>query len=398
MTGWSAVRLIAAREITQRLRSRIFQVITLVVSALLVVGVLLPALFGDDEAEPEPLRLGVVGEPDAGTLAALYVVGFQRGVEPDIEVLEDRAAAEAALLSAEAPLDAVVVPGEAIVVGSLDPITSGGVLGALQESLRLTAALADSDRTVEELVADLTTPPLPIEELVGDSTERLGRFLLANIGAGFVYATLLMYGSWIVSGIIEEKGSRVVEILLSKVRARDLLVGKLLGIGAVGLLQTLVIFGPAVGAGIALNSEVIPAGAGLQLANIALWWVLGFAFYATLMAGAGSLVSRPEEAQVVLTPVTVILVVAFAFSFGIMNEPDGLAATVGGILPFSAPIVMIVRGALGQPTVVDYVLAVTATLIAAFGSALLAARIYRGGILRVGSRVRLADAWRGGGR
>lgn len=188
--------------------------------------------------------------------------------------------------------------------------------------------LADAGLSAETVGAAMLVEPLPVNYLDVDADGSEANWLLANLGAVFIYATLIMYAAWMVNGIIEEKANRVVELLLSSVKAKELMAGKILGLGAVGIVQTVVIFVPALAVGAATDSVVVPAGAGRAAAVIIGWWLLGYLLYSVLSAAAGSLVSRPEESQVILTPVTVLLVISYFFSFAAMSAPDGTVATV----------------------------------------------------------------------
>jgi ABC-2 type transport system permease protein len=207
----------------------------------------------------------------------------------------------------------------------------------------------------------------------------------------------MFYASMIVNGIIEEKGSRVVELLVEAVPVRQLMAGKVLGLGAIAVGQMLVLFTPAVTVLVVANRDVIPPGIGRLVGLVVLWFLLGYAFYTLVSAGLGSLVSRPEEAQAVLTPATMLALLGYFVGFASIQAPDSPLAVVAGWLPPSAPFVMLVRQVLGTPTVAEVVGALVLMVAAIVGAGLVAARVYEGGILRVGARVRLRDAWRGAG-
>jgi ABC-2 type transport system permease protein len=123
------------------------------------------------------------------------------------------------------------------------------------------------------------------------------------------------------------------------------------------------------------------------------WFVVGYAFYASLFACAGALVPRQEELQSVTTPLTLVLLVSFFVSFGVLNDPDGTLAHVTAFIPTTAPICMPARIALGDVPVGESVAAFVVTLGAAIALIPLAGRIYSGAVLRTGSAVKLRDAW-----
>jgi ABC-2 type transport system permease protein len=403
VTSLATVRLIAGREIRQRLRSKLFVWTSVVIGVLLSVVAALPAILGtfdtDREAagpdeEPDPLVVAVVG----GELTTAEREALETVLGPfETTVAASEEEAEGSVRSEE--VDLGVVPGERVIargqgVGfQLGPDPSFAAadalaLAALLDEVGASAAIGDA----------LTTPPLEIQR-VGeqDPAETAARLVVANLGVVFLFAVLIMYSSMIINGVIEEKGSRVIELLIEAVPARQLMTGKVLGLGIVGLGQTLVIFGvPAVVLTISAR-EIIPAGVGALAWLVVLWFVLGYAFYAVIAAGFGALVSRPEEAQAVLVPANVLMIAGYLIGFVAINAPDATFARVFGWLPPTAPFVMLVRQTLGDPTVLEVTGSIVLMLGAIVAATLLAARLYRGGILRVGARVPLRDAWRGSG-
>jgi len=125
------------------------------------------------------------------------------------------------------------------------------------------------------------------------------------------------------------------------------------------------------------------------------WFVVGYAFYASAFACAASLVPRQEELQSVLTPLTLLLLISFFVSFAVIDNPGGTLATVVSFIPFAAPITMPPRIALGEASAVEVIAAFTITLASAAALVPLAARIYSGAVLRTGAAIKLRDAWRG---
>lgn len=393
----AAVRMIAWREITQRLRTKAFRVSTAIVSAALVLAVLLPALLGGggDGGGPsgDPVGVVVVGDAHPAIVTAIEVAGARRGTRVEVRTVPDRAAAEAALRDDEA--EVAVLPDGIV---SAEPQGMEGP-GRLSQAVAATVAeariLADAGVDPETVGQALVATPLPVTRFEAGEDGAGDRWILANLGAVFVYATLLMYGAWMVNGIIEEKANRVVELLLATVRPRDLMAGKILGLGAVGVTQTVAILVPALVAGTVTDSVALPPGAGGAVLTIVGWWLLGYLLYSVLAAGAGALVSRSEESQVVLTPVTLLLVLSYFASFAALAEPDGGFATVTSMIPFSAPVTMLVRMIVSDVPVWQVAVAVAGTLVTAGLLTLLAARIYAGGLLRTGRRVGLRQAWSG---
>ena len=217
---------------------------------------------------------------------------------------------------------------------------------------------------------------------------------VAFVALLLLYGQLFGYGVWVASGVVEEKSSRVVEVLLSAIRARQLMAGKVLGIGLLGLLQLSCIGAIAVTLSLVTGSLNVPGQALLTLGVTLFWFALGFGFYASLFAVAGALVSRMEELQNAIVPLNLTILGSFFISIAAVNNPDSTLARVASLVPFSAPFAMPPRIALGSATVPEAI-ASAVLLVGATALAIpFAGRLYAGAILRIGARVKLRDAWR----
>ena len=331
---------------------------------------------------PASVRLGPLVEQAADS----------RSVTVRTRAVEDRASAEEAL--GDGSLDAVLIDGESLLVQSE---AAGELASAVQ-----TAVVADAIQTTlqgrgiaEDQILDILNPaPIRLAPLEPRDPNRDTNASVAFIAVLLLYGQLFGYGVWVATGVIEEKASRVVEILLSTIRARQLLAGKILGIGALGLLQL---------AGIATFGIVLASATGalslplhaIGTAALAIgWFVLGFAFYASLFAVAGALVSRMEELQNVLVPLNLVILVSFFIAIGSTNDPDSTLAVIASIVPFSSPFAMPARISLGSATPLEVVAALSLLIGSTALLIPLAGRLYSGAVLRIGSRVKLRDAWR----
>jgi len=213
-----------------------------------------------------------------------------------------------------------------------------------------------------------------------------------------LYGQIFAFGFLVASGVVQEKASRVVEVILAAVRPTHLLAGKVIGLGLLGLAQLLltVLIGlaaaVAVGA-VDLDGDLV-AAALLSLA----WFLLGYAFYACAFACAGALVPRHDELQAAVTPLTTIILVSFFLSFAAVDDPGGTLARVTSFIPFAAPLTMPPRIALGEAPAGEIVAALVITAAAAAALVPIAARIYSGAVLRTGSAMKLREAWRAAAR
>jgi ABC-2 type transport system permease protein len=204
---------------------------------------------------------------------------------------------------------------------------------------------------------------------------------------------VLLYGTWILTGVTEEKSNRVVEVLLSSIRPWQILGGKILGIGTLAMAQLL---GTLVIAVVALRTTGafdLPPVEVSSIFNLLLWFVIGFLIFAVLFGAAGSLVSRMEEANTIAFPMTMAAVVGFFFSIISLDDPSGVVATVGTFIPLTAPFVVPVRAALEAIPAWQYVVALVICILFIGVATRVAGRIYAGGLLRYGGRVRVREAW-----
>ncbi|MFB3738809.1 MAG: ABC transporter permease [Candidatus Velamenicoccus archaeovorus] len=390
--GTRRVLLVVRREWNQRVRSLAFRLSTVLSILIIVAIVVVPEMYG---AGVTPERtVGVVGETSPSLPTALRAAGDTLGISVETRRFADEAAGRAALRSDDVAV-LLVDEGELLWKGEADDQLRTIVTAAVQ--------VVEQQRAVHELglrpdqVQRLLRPPgLDSRSLEPATEERSARVALATIGLVLLFMAISFYGGFLLVGVVEEKSSRVVEVLLSRLRPTELLAGKIAGIGLVGLAQ----FGAvAASALIALKlsgNTLAPSTTPSTIGWILLWFVLGYAFYSVLYAAAGSLVSRQEEAQSMTFPITAVLLVGYFFSFGALESPDGAAAVVGSLVPPTAPMVMTVRVASGAVPWWQVAVSVVLMLASIYGLVGLAGRIYTGAMLRIGRRVKLREAWRGG--
>jgi ABC-2 type transport system permease protein len=216
--------------------------------------------------------------------------------------------------------------------------------------------------------------------------------MVAAIRMMVLYGQLFGYGMWVASGIVEEKSTRVVEVLLSSTEPRHLLAGKIVGMGALGLAQLLLTAGVGLAAVLATGLVDLPPGTLGLLAQVVLWFVLGYAFYSCAFAMTGAIVPRQEELQNAMTPLMMVIFVSFFAAFAALQDPGGTIAQIASLVPFSAPLTMPIRVAAGQVAAWEIAGAVAGTVAVAVALVPLAGRVYAGAVLRTGSRVKLRHA------
>jgi ABC-2 type transport system permease protein len=216
----------------------------------------------------------------------------------------------------------------------------------------------------------------------------------------FIYMSVLFYGLFVMRGVIEEKQSRIVEVVISSVKPMQMMMGKLIGIGLVGLTQisiwalsaaALSMFGASIFSARGVTFPHIPLS---LLVCFVLYFVLGYFLYATLYAMVGSTVSSEEDAQQAQIPVTLLIVVPMMIFGMVMANPNSTSSIVLSMVPFFAPTLMMMRIAIINPPVWQIVLSMAIMVITILGCVWVAAKIYRVGILMYGKRPSIAELGR----
>jgi ABC-2 type transport system permease protein len=202
----------------------------------------------------------------------------------------------------------------------------------------------------------------------------------------------VLYGQLVAAGVVEEKQNRIIEILLSTVRPRELLFGKVIGVGLVGFVQLTALGVVALIAVSRTQVISVPNVGAVAILGGLLWFVLGFMFYALIYAAAGSLVSRQEDLGSITGPLSMLVVGTYLAFFWVLANPDNPLGVGLSMIPPFAPILMPARMAAGDAAVWQVVIGVVLTVLAIFGVNNLAARIYVNSVLQIGSRVKLSQA------
>jgi ABC-2 type transport system permease protein len=386
VSALAAVQLVARREIVERVRERSFLISTSVMAAIVVLVVVLGSVLGSDNS----YDIGV-SDPAARPVAdAAARSGQAAGLTVRVrEIAPGQTRAALRDGSVDVVLDRTAMHSQDKPPAELTAL--------VQAAHREAAALEELRKAgVPRAAAEpaLSPPPLQIATVnpVDPSADAEAGF--AFFVVLLLYGQLLTYGYWVAAGVVEEKASRVIEVVLAAVRPRQLLAGKVLGLGLLALGHLLLIAAVGLGAAAATGALEVDrdmvVGAALALA----WFVAGYAFYACAFACAGALVPRQEELQSVTMPLTMLILVSFFISFAVNDNPDGTLAHVTAFVPTTAPLTMPGRIISGNASTGEVAASFAVTLAAAAALIPLAARIYEGGILRTGSAIKLREAWR----
>jgi ABC-2 type transport system permease protein len=390
MSARSQWPIVARREFVERARDRGFQVSTAITVLLLVGVIVISALF----SRPTSFDLLVVGEGSDALGQQVRAAADALGIEVSVHELADEAEARQAVDAGDA--DAAVVDAGRIVVRAEPPDQLVGLIQAVSVRERSRQALIAEGLSSEQVDAALAQSPLPVDALEPVNAESRETTTVAFVGVLLLYGQLFAYGYWVAAGVVEEKSSRVVEVLLATLRPSHLLRGKILGIGLLGLAQLLLIGLVGLFASSAVGTLEFPSGAIATVGLVLVWFVLGFFFYATMFAVAGSIVTRQEDLQTTMTPLTILIVGSFFIGLSATSNPDSTLAVVASLLPFSSPLVMPTRIALGDAATWEVVASIAISVAATAALIPLATKIYSRALLRPG-RVRIRQVLRAGG-
>lgn len=392
-SAWSTVRMVAGRELTTRLRSRAYVVTTLVMFVAVVVGgVVLHLAQGSSSAT-------VVGlTPQTASLAQpLEASAKAAGEDVEVEQVADDAAAKKGV--EDGTLDAALTgdPASFTVVVKKELDTTGtAVLTSLRQQAALASAVQKLGGDPAQVSQQLSSATLDVTALEPQPT-RDGAQIVAGYVAGILlFITLQTCAQLVAQGVVEEKSSRVVELLLATVRPWQLMAGKVLGIGVVGLIQVaVVVLG---GAGTAAVLGLVDASdidLGATAAWSLVWFVVGFVMYSLALAALAALVSRQEDIGSVTAPVVMLMIVPYVIGISIAPwNPDSPIVQWLSYIPFCAPLVMPIRIALGTVETWQAVVSVLISLALVPALVWLAGRVYSNAVLRTGARVKLRDALR----
>ena len=275
MTPQQAIWLVALREIRERVRGRAFMIaLGITLFALVAVVQVLPRLVDGDDSPPT-YAVGVVGESSAQLVAALESAATRSDVQVRVIPFDDVLRAEAAILDGD--LDAAFVDGHELLVEDRAASSLLGVVAAASEELRLLERLAAAGLSPRVAAATLAPGPgLAVRALdaPAEGAER-GERLIAVAGTVIMFMAIIIFASMVLNGVVAEKSSRVVEVLLTSIRPRHLLAGKVLGIGVLGLGQMALLVAVGVGTALATGAVEIPTTTLAALGSTLLWFVLG---------------------------------------------------------------------------------------------------------------------------
>ena len=394
----SGVGLIARREFVERGRSRVFLGVLIGSMLVILAGMFAVSLVG----RPVPSASVTLAGQYSPTLAAeVQRVATSLGV--DVVVLDSPSVELARQAVTGGSVDAALVDGDTIVSSGAPPASVDAVLrGAATAAARVQAAqeLGLSQDAVDTLlepvviVVEDLSPSGPVDELA------VARGAAAFFSVVILFILVMAFGQFVGSAVVEEKQTRVAELVLAKVSTASMLVGKVLGVGGLGLVQ-LVVLGVTYAVGLwafgdgSAGLDLFRLGAG-SLAWMTLWFIIGYAMYSFVFATMGATVSRLEDLQSLTYVPSVLLLPAYAVAAASLAGPASPLLAPMSLVPIWSPLLMPFRIVTGDAVWWEVGVALIGS--AAFIALLVwfGARVYRGAALRTGGRVGLREAYRAG--
>jgi ABC-2 type transport system permease protein len=393
------VWIIARREFTERSRSRVFRGVLVGLSLLIIGGIFgLSLIIGPSDATD----LGIGGDSPQGLVDEIEGAADAVGVDVVVVEYTTKDGATAAVESGE--VQAVLVDGDTIV-------SQSGASGAVMSILSSAAHVAvrreiASDLGLSEAEMMLILAPVQIDviQLEPEEPEEPNREAkaVASFATALVLLTMIMmFGQFVAMGIVEEKQNRIVEVILSRTKASSLLVGKVLGIGTLGLVQISVLGAAAL---IGLMLAPLPELEGLDISSIGLtaviwlifWFILGYLMYSFMYATVGATISRQEDMQSVAFIPAISIMPAYLMMIVSIESGPGPWVRLASMVPLWSPILMPFRINTGDAAAWEVAVAVLLVILTITALVRIGSRVYRGAALRTGARVSLLDAWRSG--
>jgi len=383
-TWWRGTALVAERGLVENVRSRTFKVVTGLLLLMSVAAVTIPQILGGGGTT---YTIATIGKAPAGVVAALDAAGKSADFTVKYVSRVDGAAVRRAVRDDDvtAGLAAGTLYTSAKSAGTFPVVVAQAVV-----SLETSRRLAEAGLSPRQ-VADLQSIRPPRQVIVGRVNDE------GRAGVGFavgivLYLALMFAGNAIATTVAMEKSTRISEVLLAVLRPSQVLVGTVMAVGAVTLVQLLVLAAPlAVAVPVTDNIGLPPVAAG-DIGLAVAWFVLGFALYAFLFAASAALVDKITEVSSAITPVIMILVAGYMLAVTVvMSDPSGGWSVAASMFPLTAPLAMPIRWASGEVPAYQLVLAMALTAAASVLLIWVASSIYRRALLITGHRVRLRE-------
>jgi ABC-2 type transport system permease protein len=387
------VGIIAMREITERVRGRIFRVGTLVILLAVGAAIIIPSIHHKNSSSGTTLQeVGVVGSLSSEFQHVVTEAG--KSAKDDVHFVTESSLAQAKSHLRNNTLAFAIVNGDEVLLNEPAADASSPadptLVTEVAQYFGLLRAYQLAGLTPHQMLSVTGAQSIPVHTLTAGSKKKTNA--TSVVGLIMLFVLLTQYCTWILIGVMQEKSSRVVEVLLAAVRPIQLLGGKVLGIGLVALSQATLVVGFALLVARAVGSDVLKGSEPIALLAVLVWFVLGYAFYCWVYAAAGSMAERQDQVQTLAFPLSIPILIGYIFSIIVVSSGNAsLLFKVLAYLPPTAPFAMSTLVAVNQVAWWQFLASVLITLASTAGVALFAARIYSRAVLRTGGRVKLAQ-------
>lgn len=409
---WRKVWVVGRHEFTTNIRRAGFIIMTAIVPTLAILGLLAGSLLaGQARNLGESLsRHFEVGEKPIGVVDySGYYGSILPKYQGDFVAFPSEAEAEQAVRD-DRVSSVLVVPDDYLETGRVVAMSKGSFsAAALTDSTRVHGFMVDHllAGQVPTSVQQRAVDPLTIEQRVvstDGTTQGAGpwgmvfTFVVPYILSIFLVMTIFTSSGYLLQSVAEEKESRVIEVVVSSVRPIELLAGKVLGLGALGLLQVLIWLGSAVGFGTGAVTLMVAAGAAaipvrLMILGV-VYYVLGYTFFAILMAGVGALGTTARESQQLAGIFSLGAALPYMLTSFLFTAPNALIARVLSWIPLTAPTMMMLRLPLAEVPTIDIVGSIVMLVLSLPAALWAGAKMFEVGLLIYGKRPTMREIWR----
>lgn len=404
--------VVLKREYLERVRTKSFLITTLILPVLMAAVMVLPNMLATMKSRA--VRRIVVVAPGnelvAGIQQQLNQRSQQVGTKFAIEGQTDGSPAAIAKLRQRMEskqIDGYLLAGDAQMEAGKAQYAARDTsdfmeTAALQSALTMALArqrLAQrgvSGTDADQIFSKVDLDTVTIREGKESKASGPAMLIMSMVMMMMIYITVLLYGVAVMRAVLEEKNSRVVEVILASATPRELMAGKILGVGAVGMTQIAIWWLMAAGLSVAGLASGATGLGGLSVGNLKLgyfllFFVLGYFLYATLWAALGAMVNSEQEAQQMQFFVMLPLIFSMVVMIAVIRQPNSGLAVWMSFVPFCMPLIMYLRVIVQQPPLWHIALATTISLATIYGLMVACSRIYRVGILMYGKRPTLAE-------
>jgi ABC-2 type transport system permease protein len=358
---------------------------------VVAAAIIIPVLHSGKE---KPQEVGIVGTLPSSLRAT--VTSTAKSADVTVRFMPETSVKKAKSDLHSGRINAAIVNGRELLVKSpLSPTDNSAdtqLVRAVAENLGIAEAFQAAHLSISQSETLTAAKALPISSVEPGTGKALDATSL--IGAILIFIMLSQYNTWILIGVMEEKSSRVIEVLLSAVRPIQLLTGKVLGIGLVALTQASLVVAFALVLSKVVGSNVLHGTAPLVVVSTLVWLVLGYAFYCWVYAAAGSMVERQDQVQSLALPLSLPMIFGYIMALtGASSGSPSALLKVLAYLPPTAPFAMPVLVGFSAVTWWEFLASAIISVICTIGVARIAATIYRRAILRTGGRVHLREVF-----